>query len=227
VSLNYKQKTCNKTKKMQNVSHLFDYKKRKIMSDITKEDAENAIKTILKWIGDDPTREGLKDTPRRVVKSFNEFFAGYNVEPEEILARTFEETGGYDEMIILKDIRVESHCEHHMLPIIGKAHIAYLPNKRVVGISKLARIVDAYGKRLQIQEKMTAQIANSINNVLQPKGVAVVIEATHQCMSTRGIHKSGVIMKTSHMTGLFRSDERTRQEFIDLITSPTRTEINI
>jgi len=212
---------------MQNVSHLFDYKKRKIMSDITKEDAENAIKTILKWIGDDPTREGLKDTPRRVVKSFNEFFAGYNVEPEEILARTFEETGGYDEMIILKDIRVESHCEHHMLPIIGKAHIAYLPNKRVVGISKLARIVDAYGKRLQIQEKMTAQIANSINNVLQPKGVAVVIEATHQCMSTRGIHKSGVIMKTSHMTGLFRSDERTRQEFIDLITSPTRTEINI
>ncbi len=197
------------------------------MSEITKQDAENAIRTILEYIGEDSDREGLKDTPKRVVKSFKEFFAGYNVDPDELLNRTFSETEGYDEMIILKDIRVESHCEHHMLPIIGKAHIAYLPNKRVVGISKLARIVDAYGKRLQIQEKMTAQIANTINKVLQPKGVAVVIEATHQCMSTRGIHKPGSIMKTSHMLGLFRTDERTRQEFIQLVTASTRTDINI
>lgn len=197
------------------------------MSEVTREQAEEAIKILLEWVGDDPKREGLLDTPKRVVKSFEEFFGGYSVDPEEILKRTFSETCGYDEMIILKDIRVESHCEHHMLPIIGKAHIAYLPNERVVGISKLARIVDAYGKRLQIQEKLTTQIANAINTVLQPKGVAVVIEATHQCMSTRGVHKSGVIMKTSHMLGRFRSDERTRQEFIELITSPTRTEINI
>jgi GTP cyclohydrolase I len=197
------------------------------MTKPTKEQAEAAIKTILDWIGEDSNREGLLDTPKRVVKSFGEFFAGYNVDPEEILKRTFSETEGYDEMIMLKDIRVESHCEHHMLPIIGKAHIAYIPNKRVVGISKLARIVDAYAKRLQIQEKLTVQIANSINDVLQPKGVAVVIEATHQCMSTRGVHKSGVIMKTSHMLGLFRKDERTRQEFIELVTSHTRTEINI
>lgn len=197
------------------------------MTKPTKEQAEAAIKTILDWIGEDSNREGLLDTPKRVVKSFGEFFAGYNVDPEEILKRTFSETEGYDEMIMLKDIRVESHCEHHMLPIIGKAHIAYIPNKRVVGISKLARIVDAYAKRLQIQEKLTVQIANSINDVLQPKGVAVVIEATHQCMSTRGVHKSGVVMKTSHMLGLFRKDERTRQEFIELVTSHTRTEINI
>ena len=197
------------------------------MTKPTKEQAEAAIKTILEWIGEDSDREGLLDTPKRVVKSFGEFFNGYQVDPEEILKRTFSETEGYDEMIILKDIRIESHCEHHMLPIIGKAHIAYIPDKRVVGISKLARIADAYAKRLQIQEKLTTQIANSINDVLQPKGVAVVIEATHQCMSTRGVHKSGVIMKTSHMLGLFRKDERTRQEFIELVTSPTRTEINI
>lgn len=197
------------------------------MSEVTKQDAENAVRTILKYIGEDPTREGLLDTPKRVVKSFKEFFAGYDTDPEALLERTFSETAGYDEMIILKDIRVESHCEHHMLPIIGKAHVAYLPGKRVVGISKLARIVDAYSKRLQIQEKMTAQIANAINRVLQPKGVAVVIEATHQCMTTRGVHKPGSIMKTSHMLGLFRADERTRQEFIQLITAPSRTEINI
>ncbi|MDA0782134.1 MAG: GTP cyclohydrolase I FolE [Rickettsiales bacterium] len=197
------------------------------MTKPTKEQAEAAVKTILDWIGEDSDREGLLDTPKRVVKSFSEFFGGYDVDPEEILKRTFSETEGYDEMIMLKDIRIESHCEHHMLPIIGKAHIAYIPNKRVVGISKLARIAEAYAKRLQIQEKLTAQIANSINDVLQPKGVAVVIEATHQCMSTRGVHKSGVVMKTSHMLGLFRKDERTRQEFIQLVTSPTRTEINI
>ena len=197
------------------------------MSKITQEEAENAVRTILEWIGEDPKREGLLDTPRRVAKSYGEFFAGYKTDPEEILKRTFAETEGYDEMVILKDIRLESHCEHHMLPIIGKAHIAYLPKKRVVGISKLARIVDAYAKRLQIQEKLTAQIANAINEVLQPKGVAVVIEATHQCMSTRGVHKSGVVMKTSHMLGAFRTDEKTRQEFIHLITAPTRTEINI
>jgi GTP cyclohydrolase I len=197
------------------------------MTKVTQKQAEAAIKTILQWIGDDPEREGLLDTPARVVKSYKEFFAGYLVDPEEILKRTFEETEGYDEMIILKDIRVESHCEHHMLPIIGKAHIAYLPNSRVVGISKLARIVDAYGKRLQIQEKLTVQIANAINNVLQPKGVGVVIEAAHQCMSTRGIHKTGVTMKTSHMIGAFRNDERTRQEFLNLINSTSRTEINV
>lgn len=197
------------------------------MTQVNQKQAEEAVRTLLKWVGEDPNREGLLDTPKRVAKSFKEFYEGYDVDPDEILQRTFSETGGYDEMIILKDIRLESHCEHHMLPIIGKAHVAYLPDKRVVGISKLARIVDAYGKRLQIQEKLTAQIAESINKVLQPKGVAVVIEATHQCMSTRGVHKSGVIMKTSHMLGRFRNDKKTRQEFIELITAPTRTEINI
>lgn len=189
------------------------------MAKVTREKAEEAVKTILEWIGEDPKREGLKDTPKRVVKSFEEFFAGYNTDPEDILKRTFSETEGYDEMIILRDVRVESHCEHHMLPIIGKAHIAYIPNKRVVGISKLARIVDAYAKRLQIQEKLTAQIAKAIEDTLNPKGVAVVVEASHQCMSTRGVHKSGVMMQTSHMTGVFRSDKKTREEFINLITS--------
>ncbi len=197
------------------------------MTKPTRQDAEQAVRTLLEWIGENPAREGLMDTPKRVVKSYEEFFAGYNTDPEEILTRTFEETEGYDEMIILKDIRVESYCEHHMLPIIGKAHIAYLPNKRVIGISKLARITDVYAKRLQIQEKLTAQIANSINEALQPKGVAVVIEATHQCMSTRGIHKSGVVMQTSHMLGVFRTDKKTRQEFIDLVTSPNRNSDHI
>ncbi len=187
----------------------------------SRQQAEAAVRTLIEWAGENPDREGLLDTPKRVVKSFEEFFGGYQLDPKEMLARTFEETEGYDEMIILRDVRIESHCEHHMLPIIGKAHIAYLPNNRVVGISKLARVADAYAKRMQIQEKLTSQIATTINDVLQPKGVAVVIEATHQCMSTRGVHKYGVTMQTSHMLGLFREDKRTRQEFIDLITSPS------
>lgn len=189
------------------------------MAKPTRKEAEAAVRTLIEWAGENPDREGLLDTPSRVVKSFTEFFSGYDTDPKEILQRTFSETEGYDEMVILRDIRIESHCEHHMLPIIGKAHIAYLPDKRVVGISKLARIADAYAKRMQIQEKLTAQIATTINDILQPKGVAVVIEAAHQCMSTRGVHKSGVVMQTSHMIGLFRNDKRTRQEFIDLITS--------
>ena len=197
------------------------------MSKPTKQEAEAAVKTLLDWIGEDSSREGLLDTPKRVVKSFHEFFGGYQIDPKELLQRTFSETAGYDEIIILKDIRIESHCEHHMLPIIGRAHIAYLPNQRVIGISKLARVADAYSKRLQIQEKLTAEIANSINEVLQPKGVGVVIEAAHQCMSTRGVHKYGAIMKTSHMLGLFRTDTKTRQEFLGLINNNGRTEINV
>lgn len=193
----------------------------------TREQAEQAVKTLILWAGDDPEREGLIDTPKRVVKSYQEFFSGYSINPEEILLRTFEETEGYDEMIILRDIRLESHCEHHMVPIIGRVHIAYIPDKRVVGISKLARVVEVYSKRLQIQEKLTTQIANLIHQVLEPKGVAVVIESSHQCMSTRGVHKSGVIMQTSHMTGLFRHDERTRHEFITLITSSSKTDPHI
>lgn len=192
------------------------------MTKPTRQQAEEAVRTLIKWAGDDPDREGLKDTPKRVVKSYEEFFEGYNADPEEILQRTFSETEGYDEMVVLRDIRIESHCEHHMLPIIGKVHIAYIPKSRVVGISKLARVVDIYAKRMQIQEKLTAQIANSINSILQPKGVAVVVEATHQCMSTRGVHKSGAIMQTSHMLGIFRQDTRTRQEFLELITSQNR-----
>jgi GTP cyclohydrolase I len=166
-----------------------------------REAAEEAIRTLLRWAGDDPEREGLKDTPARVVRSYEEFFQGYAMDPDDILKRTFEEIDGYDEMVLLRDIRFESHCEHHMAPIIGRAHIAYLPHHRVVGISKLARVVEVYAKRLQIQEKMTVQIANSINQVLQPKGVAVVIEAAHQCMTTRGVHKPGVTMVTSRMLG--------------------------
>lgn len=189
----------------------------------SREEAQNAVETLLRWAGDDPTREGLLDTPKRVVKAFEDFFSGYNTDPEELLSRTFEEVEGYDEMVVLRDIRLESHCEHHLAPFIGRAHIAYLPNKRVVGISKLARLVDAYSKRLQIQEKLTAQIANTLNDVLQPKGVAVVIEAQHQCMTTRGVHKPGVSMQTSRMLGLFRQDSRTRQEFFSLINSPGMT----
>ncbi|MBX9699765.1 MAG: GTP cyclohydrolase I FolE, partial [Acetobacteraceae bacterium] len=158
----------------------------------TREEAEAAVRTLLRWTGDDPDREGLVDTPARVVRAYEEFFSGYAVDPVDLLARSFEETDGYDEMVVLRDIRLESHCEHHMVPIIGKAHVAYLPEGRVVGISKLARVVEVYAKRLQIQEKLTAQVANTINEVLQPKGVAVVIEAAHQCMTTRGVHKSGV-----------------------------------
>jgi GTP cyclohydrolase I len=183
----------------------------------SREDAEAAVRTLLLWAGDDPDREGLVDTPARVVRAYEEFFAGYEQDPVELLARTFEETDGYDEMVVLRDIRMESHCEHHVVPIIGKAHVAYLPHKRVVGISKLARVVDLYAKRLQIQEKLTAQIANAINDVLEPKGVAVVIEAAHQCMTTRGIHKPGVTMVTSRMLGAFRDDAATRREFLAMI----------
>lgn len=186
----------------------------------TREEAEAAVRVLIEWAGDNPDREGLQDTPKRVVKSYEEFFSGYQADPVQLLERTFEETDGYDEMIVLRDIRVESYCEHHILPIIGRAHIAYIPKQRVIGISKLARVIDAYAKRMQIQEKLTAQIANTIDQVLDPKGVAVVIEATHQCMSTRGVHKPGVTMQTSHMTGLFRKDERTRNEFFHLISAP-------
>jgi GTP cyclohydrolase I len=183
--------------------------------------AEAAVRTLIRWAGDDPGREGLLETPRRVVDSFLEFFAGYQVDPVEILRRTFEETDGYDEMVLLRDIRFESHCEHHLAPIIGRAHVGYLPHRRVVGISKLARVVDVYARRLQIQEKMTAQIANTINEVLEPEGVAVVIEAAHQCMTTRGVHKPGVVMTTSRMLGAFREDIATRREFLAMIGKQT------
>jgi len=186
----------------------------------TRAEAEEAVRTLIRWAGDNPAREGLAGTPDRVVRSYEEFFEGYGIEPAEILSRTFEETDGYDEMVILRDIRLESYCEHHMVPIIGKAHVAYLPRHRVVGISKLARLVDAYAKRLQIQEKMTAQIANTIEEVLQPQGVAVVIEAQHQCMTTRGVHKTGVTMVTSRMLGAFRTDPSTRREFLSMIGNP-------
>jgi GTP cyclohydrolase IA len=185
----------------------------------SREEAEEAIRTLLRWAGDDPTREGLLDTPARVARSYEEFFAGYAIDPDEYLSRTFEEVEGYDEMVILRDIRVESYCEHHMVPIIGRAHVAYMPKKRVVGISKLARVVEAYSKRFQIQEKLTVQIADTINKVLQPSGVAVVIEASHQCMTTRGVHKPGVSMITSHMLGVFRSNSDTRKEFMALLGS--------
>src|SRR3954468_12848340 len=184
-----------------------------------REEALEAVRTLLLWAGDDPDREGLLGTPDRVVRSYEEFFAGYGVDPVELLQRTFEETDGYDEMVILKNIRFESYCEHHMVPIIGRAHVAYLPKTRVVGISKLARVVEAYAKRLQIQEKMTSQIANTIEEVLQPLGVAVVIEGEHQCMTTRGVHKPGVSMVTSRMLGAFRSDPSTRREFLAMIGS--------
>jgi GTP cyclohydrolase IA len=183
----------------------------------TRAEAEAAVRTLLRWTGDDPAREGLLDTPKRVVRAYEEFFQGYDSDPIEILQRTFEETDGYDEMVLLRDVGFESHCEHHMVPIIGKAHIAYLPNKRVVGISKLARVLDIYAKRLQIQEKLTAQIANAIQDVLQPKGVAVLIEAQHQCMTTRGVHKPGVSMVTSRMLGAFRTNAATRREFLAMV----------
>tara|TARA_B100000073_G_scaffold292433_1_gene255757 strand:+ start:196 stop:825 length:630 start_codon:yes stop_codon:yes gene_type:complete len=179
--------------------------------------AINAVKTLIRWAGDDPNREGLLDTPDRVLRSYKEFFSGYKIDPEEILSTTFEETEGYDEMVLLKDIRFESHCEHHMVPIIGVAHVAYLPQNKVVGISKIARVVDVYSKRLQIQEKMTSQIANIIDKVLQPKGVAVVIEGDHECMGTRGAYKPEASMITSTMLGAFRSDASTRREFLSLI----------
>jgi GTP cyclohydrolase IA len=183
----------------------------------SRDEAEAAVRTLIRWAGDDPTREGLIDTPSRVVKSYEEFFAGYGEDPKDVLSRTFEEVEGYDEVIALTGIRFESHCEHHMVPIIGQAHVAYLPDRRVVGISKLARLVEVFGKRLQIQEKMTVQVADALYEVLQPRGVAVVIEAAHECMTTRGVHKPGVAMVTSRMLGAFRDDAMTRREFFDLI----------
>uniref|UniRef100_E6PUG5 GTP cyclohydrolase I n=1 Tax=mine drainage metagenome TaxID=410659 RepID=E6PUG5_9ZZZZ len=184
---------------------------------MTQTEAEAAIRTLLRWAGDDPAREGLRDTPRRVAKAYQEWFAGYAQDPTAYLARTFEEVAGYDEIIVLRNIEFESHCEHHMAPIIGRAHVGYLPSNRVVGISKLARVVDAYAKRLQVQEKMTAQIAQCIHDTLQPIGVGVVIEASHECMTTRGVHKRGVSMVTSTLLGSFREDHRTRDEFMRLM----------
>jgi len=182
-----------------------------------RETALEAVRTLLRWAGDDPAREGLRGTPDRVLRAYGEYFSGYDEDPAEILQRTFEEVDGYDEIVLLRDIRFESHCEHHLAPIIGKAHVAYLPRHRVVGISKLARVVEVYAKRLQIQEKMTAQIANTLDEVLQPFGVAVVIEAAHQCMTTRGVHKPGVTMTTSRMLGAFRDDMATRRELLSMI----------
>ncbi len=183
----------------------------------SRQQAEDAVRTLLLWAGEDTRREGLVDTPKRVALAYEDWFSGYKVNPVEYLQRTFEEVDGYDEMIVLRDIEFESHCEHHMAPIIGRAHIGYLPNHKVVGISKLARVVEAFARRFQVQEKMTAQIANCVQDVLQPKGVGIVIEATHQCMTTRGIHKSAVSMVTSQMLGTFRKDARTRDEFLRMI----------
>lgn len=186
----------------------------------SRSEAEEAVRTLIRWAGDDPMREGLRGTPDRVVRSYEEFFAGYNVDPVALLERTFEEVEGYDEMVLLRDIRLESYCEHHIVPIIGKIHIAYLPASRVVGISKLARLAEVYAKRLQIQEKLTAQIANTLDEVLRPRGVGVVIEAVHQCMTTRGVHKTGVTMVTSRLLGAFRDDASTRAEFLSVIGNP-------
>ena len=186
----------------------------------SKEEALNAVRTLISWAGDDPDREGLIETPDRVVRSYDEFFAGYKEDPEKVLGKTFEEVEGYDEVVIVRNIRVESHCEHHMVPIVGVAHVGYIPNKRVVGISKLARVVDIYGKRLQTQETMTALIADTIDRVLEPKGVAIVIDANHECMSTRGIHKTESSTITSRMLGSFRDNIETRAEFMNLINSP-------
>lgn len=183
----------------------------------TQEEAEEAVRTLLRWAGDDPNREGLIETPNRVVRSYSEFFSGYDMDPEEVLMKTFEEAGGYDEMVLVRDIELESHCEHHMVPIIGRAHVAYIPKNRVVGISKLARVVEIFAKRLQIQEKMTVDIATTIDKVLKPQGVAVVIEASHQCMTTRGVHKPGADTVTSQMLGAFRDDPSTRREFLTMI----------
>lgn len=185
----------------------------------TQAEVEEAVRTLIRWANDDPAREGLRDTPARVARSYQEMFAGYEVDPIGLLERTFEDVDGYDEIVLLRDIRIESHCEHHMVPIIGKCHIGYMPRNRVVGISKLARVADAFARRLQIQERLTVQIADAIEHVLQPRGVAVVIEAGHQCMSTRGVHKAGVSMVTSRMTGCFRDDPSTRRELLSMIAS--------
>jgi GTP cyclohydrolase I len=186
----------------------------------SREQAEAAVRTLIEWAGDDPAREGLLGTPARVVRAYEEWFSGYNDDPREYLKRTFEETGGYDEVVVLRDIRFESHCEHHIAPVIGRVHIGYLPRNRVVGISKLARLVEVFARRLQIQEKMTAEIATCLDTVLKPHGVAVVTEATHQCMTTRGVHKTGVSMVTSRMLGAFREDPSTRREFLTMIGNP-------
>ncbi len=185
--------------------------------DVTRQQAEDAVRTLLRWAGDDPAREGLLDTPKRVAKAYEDWFSGYALDPDDYMARTFEEVGGYDEMIVLRDIEYESHCEHHMAPIIGKVHVGYLPDGKVVGISKLARVVDAYARRFQVQEKMTAQIANCIQRALAPRGVGVVVVGAHECMTTRGVHKRGVSMVTSKMLGSFREDARTRAEFLRFI----------
>lgn len=184
---------------------------------VSREQAEDAVRVLLRWAGEDPAREGVLDTPKRVVKAYQDWYSGYKLDPDEYLARTFKEVCGYDEMIVLRDIQFESHCEHHMAPIIGRAHVGYLPNGKVVGISKLARVVDAYARRFQVQEKMTAQIAGCIERVLEPLGVGVVIEGAHECMTTRGVHKRGVSMITSKMLGTFREDARTRAEFLQFI----------
>ena len=184
---------------------------------VTRAQAEDAVRVLLRWAGEDPEREGLIDTPGRVVEAYGEWFGGYAIDPAEYLRRTFEEVAGYDEMIVLRDIEFESHCEHHMAPIIGRAHVGYLPTNKVVGISKLARVVEAYAKRFQVQEKLTAQVAHCIDEVLKPRGVGVVIDAAHQCMTTRGVHKTGVSMITSQMLGVFREDARTRAEFLRFI----------
>lgn len=186
----------------------------------TREEAEEAVRTLISWTGDNPDREGLIETPKRVVKAYEEFFEGYEIDPEEVLTKTFEEVQGYDDAVIVRNIRVESHCEHHIVPILGVAHVGYIPNNRVVGISKLARVVEIFGKRLQTQETMTAQIADTIQKVLQPKGVAVVVDASHQCMTTRGIHKTESSTITSRMLGAFRDNPETRGEFMNLINSP-------
>ena len=186
-------------------------------NNVSRSDAEAAVRTLLRWSGEDPAREGLVDTPKRVVKAYEDWFSGYGHDPDDYLARTFEEVEGYDELIVLRDIQFESHCEHHMAPIIGRAHVGYLPDGKVVGISKLARVVETYARRFQVQEKMTAQIAGCIQDVLQPLGVGVVVEGMHECMTTRGIHKRGVSMITSKMLGSFREDARTRAEFLRFI----------
>ncbi|GMV29971.1 MAG: GTP cyclohydrolase 1 [Rhodanobacteraceae bacterium] len=189
---------------------------------VDRAEAEAAVRTLLRWAGEDPRREGLIDTPRRVVDAYRDWFSGYAEDPAEYLRRTFEEVAGYDELIVLRDIEFESHCEHHMAPIIGRAHVGYLPTDKVVGISKLARVVEGFARRFQVQEKMTAQIAHCIEDVLKPRGVGVVIEAAHQCMTTRGVHKTGVSMTTSQMLGIFRDDARTRAEFLQFVMGARR-----
>jgi GTP cyclohydrolase I len=194
--------------------------KRRSRAAVSREDAEAAVRTLLHWIGDDPDREGLLGTPGRVVRAYEDWFSGYRDDPVEFLRRTFKEVDGYDEMIVLRDISFESHCEHHMAPIVGKVHVGYLPDRKVVGISKLARVVETFARRLQVQESLTSQIAHCIQDVLKPRGVGVVVEGVHQCMTTRGIHKQGVSMITSQLLGHFRSDPRTRAEFLTMIGRP-------